>query len=92
MSEQCEIDREAALAADIVDATTYENIAGQWCGDVTDYIFTPNTLTVKRQTTQCVRITKYTYTNDSVRIGWLNDAGPSSRGIEARAAASTRAT
>ena len=33
--------------ADIADATTYEDIVGQWCGDVTDYIFTPNTLTVK---------------------------------------------
>jgi hypothetical protein len=25
------------LAADIANATTYEDIAGQWCGDVTDY-------------------------------------------------------
>jgi hypothetical protein len=24
------------LTADIADATTYEDIAGQWCGDVTD--------------------------------------------------------
>ena len=24
------------LAADTADATTYEDIAGQWCGDVTD--------------------------------------------------------
>jgi hypothetical protein len=29
------------------NATTYEDIAGQWCGDVTDYVFAPNTLTVK---------------------------------------------
>ena len=29
------------------DAATYKDIAGQSCGDVTDYIFTPNTLTVK---------------------------------------------
>ena len=29
------------------NATTYEDIAGQWCGDVTDYVFTPDTLTVK---------------------------------------------
>jgi hypothetical protein len=28
------------------NATTYEDIAGQWCGDVTDYVFAPNTLTV----------------------------------------------
>ena len=35
------------LTADIANATTYEDIAGQWCGDVTDYVFTPNTLTVK---------------------------------------------
>ena len=25
------------------NATTYEDIAGQWCGDVTDYVFTPAT-------------------------------------------------
>ena len=31
------------LTADIANATTYEDIAGQWCGDVTDYVFTPNT-------------------------------------------------
>ena len=35
------------LTADTADATTYEDIAGQWCGDVTDYVFAPNTLTVK---------------------------------------------
>ena len=35
------------LTADMADATTYEDIAGQWCGDVTDYVFAPNTLTVK---------------------------------------------
>jgi len=34
-------------AAEIADAATYKDIAGQWCGDVTDYAFTPNTLTVK---------------------------------------------
>jgi hypothetical protein len=46
------------LAADTADATTYEDIAGQWCGDVTDYVFTPDTLSVKfsrRQTGQCVQ-------------------------------------
>ena len=37
----------SAGAADIANATTYDDIAGQWCGDVTDYVFTPNTLTVK---------------------------------------------
>ena len=35
------------LTADTADATTYEDIAGQWCGDVTDYVFAPNTLTVR---------------------------------------------
>ena len=35
------------LAADTANATTYEDIAGQWCGDVTDYVFAPDTLTVK---------------------------------------------
>jgi hypothetical protein len=35
------------LTAEIANATAYEDIAGQWCGDVTDYVFAPNTLTVK---------------------------------------------
>ena len=26
------------------NATAYEDIAGQWCGDVTDYVFAPNTV------------------------------------------------
>jgi len=58
-----------------------EDIAGQWCGDVTDYVFTPNTLTVKfhdDRPANVFQITKYTYTNDSVRIDWLNDAGKES--------------
>ena len=25
------------------DAATYKDIAGQWCGDVTDYVFAPDT-------------------------------------------------
>jgi hypothetical protein len=25
----------------IANATTYEDIAGQWCGDVTEYVFAP---------------------------------------------------
>ena len=33
------------LTAEIANATAYEDIAGQWCGDVTDYVFAPNTLT-----------------------------------------------
>ena len=58
------------------NATAYEDIAGQWCGDVTDYVFAPNTLTVKfhdDRPASVFKITKYTYTNDSVRIDWLND-------------------
>src|SRR6516164_5527637 len=63
------------------DAMTYKDIAGQWCGDVTDYVFTPDTLTVKfhdSRPANVFKITKYTYTNDSVRIDWLNDAGKES--------------
>jgi hypothetical protein len=59
------------------NATTYEDIAGQWCGDVTDYVFAPNTLTVKfhdKRPDNVFKITKYTYTNDSVRIDWLAGA------------------
>ena len=65
------------LAADTANATTPEDIAGQWCGDVTDYIFTPDTLTVKfhdYRPANVFKITKYTYTDDSVRISWLNGA------------------
>jgi len=61
--------------AEIANATTYENIAGQWCGDVTDYVFAPNTLTVKfhdGRPDNVFKITKYTYTDDSVGIDWLN--------------------
>jgi hypothetical protein len=63
------------LTADIANATTYKDIAGQWCGDATDYVFAPNTLTVKfhnGRPAKAFKITKYTYTNDSVRIDWLN--------------------
>jgi hypothetical protein len=69
------------LMADVASATTYEDIAGQWCGDVTDYVFTPNTLAVKfhdRRPDNVFKVTKYTYTNDSVRIDWLNGEGKES--------------
>ena len=59
------------------NATTYEDIAGQWCGDVTDYVFAPDTLTVKfhdDRPANVFKITKYTYTDDSVRVSWLNGA------------------
>ena len=68
-------------AADIADATTYKDIAGEWCGDVTDYVFAPDTLTVKfhdARPANMFKITKYTYTNDSVRIYWVNGAGKES--------------
>ena len=64
-------------AAEIADATTYKDIAGKWCGDITDYVFAPNTLTVKfhdGRPANVFKITKYTYTNNSVSIDWLNDA------------------
>ena len=69
------------LTADIANATKYEDIAGQWCGDVTDYVFAPNTLTVKfhdGRPANVFKITKYTYTNDSVRIDWVNAEGKDS--------------
>ena len=69
------------LAADVANATTYENIAGQWCGDVTDYVFALNTLTVKfhdDRPANTFKITKYTYTDDSVRIDWVNADGKES--------------
>jgi hypothetical protein len=71
----------SAGAANIADAMTYKDIAGQWCGDVTDYVFTPNTLTVKfhdGRAANMFKITKYTYTNDSVGIDWLNGSGKES--------------
>jgi hypothetical protein len=60
---------------------TYQDIAGQWCGDVTDYVFTPETLTVKFHDPRpgnVFKITKYSYTNDSVRIDWVTADGKGS--------------
>jgi hypothetical protein len=71
----------SAGAANIADAMTYRDIAGEWCGDVTDYVFTPNTLTVKfhdGRPANAFKITKYSYTNDSVSIDWVNAAGKGS--------------
>jgi hypothetical protein len=68
-------------AANVAHAMAYKQIAGEWCGDVTDYVFTPNTLTVKfhdGRPANVFKITKYTYTNDSVRIDWLNGDGKES--------------
>jgi hypothetical protein len=67
-------------AGTTADAMTYKDITGQWCGD-DDYVFTPNTLTVKFHDGRPVnmfKITKYTYTNDSVRIDRLNGSGKES--------------
>ena len=61
------------------NATTYED--RQWCGDVTDYVFAPNTLTVKfhdARPANVFNIVKYTYTSNSVRIDWLNADGKES--------------
>ena len=63
-------------AADSADAMTYKDIAGQWCGDVTDYVFTPDTLPVifhDSSPANVFKITKYTYTNNSVRIELTNE-------------------
>jgi hypothetical protein len=71
----------SAGAANNAAAMTYKDIAGQWCGDVTDYVFTPNTLTVKfhdGRPANAFKITKYTDTNDSVSIDWVNAAGKAS--------------
>ena len=59
------------LTAEMADATTYKDIAGQWCGDVTDYVFTPNSLTVKFHDTRpanVFKITKYTYANKTYEL------------------------
>lgn len=67
--------------ADIADAMTYKDIAGKWCGDATDYVFTPDALTVKfhdNRPDNVFKITKYNYTDNSVRIDWLNGAGKAS--------------
>ena len=59
------------------NATTYEDIAGQWCGDVTDYVFAPNTFHDARPA-NVFNIVKYTYTSNSVRIDSLNADGKES--------------
>jgi len=71
----------SAGAASIADAMQYKDIAGQWCGDVTDYVFTPTTLTVKfhdGRPANEFKINKYTYTKDSVSIDWVNATGKGS--------------
>jgi hypothetical protein len=63
------------------ELTTYKDIAGQWCGEITDYVFAPDWLTVKFHDDRPARgfkITKYTYTKDSVSINWLNGDGKES--------------
>ena len=70
-------------APDSAGAMTYKDIAGQWCGDVTDYVFAPDTLTVKfhdARPANMFKITKYTYTNDAyVLIGSTVPAKSQSR-------------
>jgi len=66
------------LLVDFADAMTYKDIAGQWCGQSTDYVFAANSLTVKfhdGRPPKAFKITKYTYSSDSVSIDWLNAAG-----------------
>ena len=66
------------LSVGIAEAMTYKDIAGQWCGETTDYVFAPNSLTVKShdgRPAKTFKITKYTYDNDDIRIDWLNAAG-----------------
>lgn len=67
-----------AGAVSMANATTYKDIAGKWCGESTDYVFAPNSLTVKfhdGRPANTFKITKYSYNNDSVRIDWRNAAG-----------------
>jgi hypothetical protein len=61
-------------AADTADAMTYQDIAGQWCGDVTDYVRAGH----DPRPGNVFKIMKYSYTNDSVRIDWLNADGKES--------------
>jgi hypothetical protein len=49
------------LAAETANATTYEDISGQWCGDVTDYVFAPDTLTVKFHDDRPANVSQRTY-------------------------------
>lgn len=59
----------SAGAADITEATTYKDIAGQWCGESTDYVFAPSSLTVKfhdGRPAEVFKIAKYTHTNQTI--------------------------
>ena len=83
------------LAAEMANATTYKDIAGQWCGNVTDYVFAPDTLTVKfhdNRPANVFRITKYNYANDSVRIGSTESAKSRTRFSLSSAAARWRSS
>jgi hypothetical protein len=46
--------------------------------ETTDYVFAPNSLSVKfhdSRPAKTFKITKYTYDDNGVRIDWLNSAG-----------------
>jgi hypothetical protein len=57
------------LTADTAHATAYEDIAGQWCGDVTDYVFAPNTLTVKFHDDRPANVFKITQAESKSSFG-----------------------
>ena len=59
-------------------ALTYNNIAGQWCGEGLTYTFTTGQLVVEFSNgtpTRYFKIVRYHYYNDSVTIDWINAEG-----------------
>ena len=67
----------AGLATDAV-ATTYNTVAGRWCGEGITYTFTTGQLVVEFSDgtpTRYFKIVQYRYSGDMVSIFWINAKG-----------------
>lgn len=63
-----------ALAAPAV-ALTFKDIAGKWCGSVSNYTFWRDSLTVTFRDgtpTRRFKVTSYEYLGDTIKIHWEN--------------------
>ena len=59
-------------------ALSFENIAGKWCGEASDYIFSRDTLVVVFPDGSPMRrfkVTSYNYSGGNVTMIWINGKG-----------------
>jgi len=67
-----------AGATNDAGAMAFKDIAGQWCGELSDDTFAPQSLTVNFHNgnpAKVFKVTKYTYTDVSVRVDWISSNG-----------------